>query len=68
MTKIYIADLDENLILVTDYQDAQAVRETIPEAKDYDSFFVRVEDGDYAEVYGFEGTVPYLHKEVVELI
>ena len=37
-------------------------------AKEFDSFFVRVEDGEYAEVYGMKGTVPYLNRAVEQLV
>ena len=33
-------------------------------AEGYDSFFVKVEDGDYKEVYGMEGSIPELNKPV----
>lgn len=32
----------------------------------YDGFLVKIEDGDYIEVYGFYG-VPYLYKNVYKI-
>jgi hypothetical protein len=37
-------------------------------AKEFDSFFVHVRNGDYAEVYGMMGSVPYLNRQVVQLV
>lgn len=32
--------------------------------ENYDSFFVLVNEGDYLEIYGTSGIVPYLWKEL----
>ena len=56
---------DPNLALVTDSQDTQAIKRHIgEEAEDFGGFFVEVVDGDYRQVWGFEGTVP-LKKKLV---
>lgn len=58
-----IANLPVHFVLVTDSQDVEATKEYLPEfAQGYDSFFVEVLDGDYGQVWGFCGTVPYLSK------
>jgi hypothetical protein len=66
-----IADIDnrKDLSLVTDSQDVEAIKDYIGgKAEDFDSFYVKVKDGDYAEVYGFMGSVPYLHKKLHRII
>jgi hypothetical protein len=57
---------DEGLILLQDSQDIQAIKEHFgnPEWFDYGCVFVKVEDGDYSEVYGCESSVPYLSEWV----
>lgn len=54
----------QDLQLLTDSQDTEELREQFPE---YNSFFVKIVDGDYQEVWGFVGTVPYLSKLVSRL-
>lgn len=64
-----VANLGPHLQLVTDSQDVQAIREHLGEsAGNYDAFFVAVADGDYTEVWGMVGTVPYRSKLVSRLI
>ena len=58
-----------DLQFVSDSQDTSAIRESLGEvATDYDSFFVRVADGDYAEVWGMCGIVPRLSKMAAKLV
>lgn len=69
--------LDENkpyLNFVSLSQDVEAIKDTLPmteEQKDLvselDSFFVEVKGGDYTEVWGMEGIVPYLSKKVYRI-
>jgi hypothetical protein len=66
-----VAELNnrDDLILASDSQDVQYVKEYLGEiAQDYDSFFLKVEDGDYAEVWGMEGIIPYLYKTVHKIV
>lgn len=50
---------------VCDSQDVQAIRDDLGiTSNDYDSFFVLVGDGEYIEVWGMYGTVPYLNKDI----
>ena len=35
---------------------------------DYDSYFVHVEDGEYKEIWGMAGIVPYKSKLVTRLV
>ena len=55
-----IGQLQHLQLVDVDY-DVQAVKDIVgKEAEDYDGFLVREQDGDYAEVWGFNGT-PYLN-------
>lgn len=56
------------LTLVDRSCDVRAVAEHLGlEPGEYGCCFVRVEDGDYAEVWGCESAVPYLHCIAVRL-
>jgi hypothetical protein len=62
-----VSDLtDPDLMLLTDSQDINSVKEHIgsPEWFDYGCLFVKVEDGDYSEIYGCDRSVPYLNEWV----
>ena len=67
-----IADRDD-LTLVTDSQDRDHIRDHLgmkPDENGYyalDSFFVKAENGDYSEIYGFDGIVPGLHKPLYKI-
>ena len=64
-----VANLGQHLTLVSDSQDVQAIREYLGEdAGNYDAFFVDVRDGEYVEVWGMCGIVPYTSKLVSRLI
>lgn len=57
------------LQLVTQDTDVQAIKDYLgKKAEDYDSFLVKVGDGDYDEVWGMEGNVPYLNKTAYRLM
>lgn len=62
----------DDIVLITDSQNVRELREflTFEEnliSKDLDGFFVVVKDGEYREVYGFSGIVPYLQKPVYRI-
>ena len=67
-----VSDLEQGqdvFTFVSDSQDVQAVRDTLGAvAEGYDSFFVRLGDGDYEEVYGMEGIIPKLCKTVYKIL
>lgn len=64
-----VANLGQHLQLVSDSQDVQAIREYLGEdAGNYDAFFVAIKDGEYIEVWGMVGIVPYNSKLVSRLI
>ena len=66
-----IRDLENrnDLILTTDTQDIKFIKEYFgnPDWWDFDGCFVKIEDGDYEEVYCFVGIVPVLNKTVYKL-
>lgn len=60
---------DKDLQFISDSQETEVIKSRLGrKAKEFDSFFVRVEDGEYAEVYGMRGAVPYLNRQVVQLV
>lgn len=60
---------DPAYIFVSDSQDARAVKEHVGAlAEDYDSFFVKVGDGEYTEVWGMCGIVPRLSNLVTRIV
>lgn len=63
-----VANLPD-LQFLSDSQDVQAVKDYIGKsAFPYDAFFVSVSDGDYSEVWGIIGIVPYLSKLTTKLL
>lgn len=64
-----VADLPADVIFISDSQDVAAVKEYIgTKASDYDSFFVRIVDGDYHAAYGLSGIVPWLRKPIDQIL
>lgn len=63
-----IADLDlrSDLDLITNSQEVEELRAYLgsKEADEMSGFFVKVQDGDYSEIWGFYGCIPYIHKTV----
>jgi hypothetical protein len=73
MTIRDIEDRDD-LLLVTDSQDVNMIKEYLGDdvakydLECIDGFFVKVENGDYSEIYGFNGCIPCLSKEIYQLL
>ena len=64
-------DMRDDLHLVTDSQDMEAISEYLgnPEwFKDFDGCFVKVGEGEYEEIYCFEGIIPDLDKPLYKII
>ncbi len=58
----------KNLQFISDSQDITEIKKHVgKEAIPYDSFFVSTADGDYTEVWGMCGIVPYLSKLATRL-
>lgn len=53
-----------DLVLLTDFQDVDNLRR---EYEGYDSFLVKSENGEYIEIWGYVGAMPYLSKLVSKL-
>ncbi len=60
--------IPEQLMLVDNSQDVWALHAGLPQAKEYDAFFVIIENGDYAAVWGFYGSVPYTGKNIYRIV
>ena len=59
---------NQDLQLVTDSQDVRALDEYLGQKFiDPHGYFVHVNDGDYDRVIYFQGTVPWLYKEVITI-
>jgi len=63
-----VKDLEKipDLTFLSDSQDVEAVKSYVgtKEVQEYDSFFVKVEEGEYTEIWGMEGIVPHLEARV----
>ena len=65
-----IDELRPGLQFVSDSQDCAAIRFDFGpswEGFEYDSYFVRVADGEYKEIWGMRGIVPFNGKSVTRL-
>lgn len=60
--RMLIADFKDGWILAADSQDVAEIKAKFPGAEDYDSFFVRVGEGEYTHVYGYEGFMANSYK------
>jgi hypothetical protein len=61
----------DDLILVTDSQDIEALKDYFghnPALDDFDGFFVKIENGEYVEVKAFQGILPALRKDLYCII
>lgn len=54
---------------VSNSQDVAAVEDYTPVETHnlYDSYFAEVQDGDYTQIWGMSGIVPYLTKSLVKI-
>ncbi len=59
-----------DLQLITDSQEIKEIKSHLgnPDWFDFNGCFVSVKDGDYDELYCFDGIVPYLDKPVYKII
>lgn len=68
-TMTAVAALPHDLMFVSDSQDVKPIKEHIGEtARGYDAFFIRIENGDYVEVWGIVGVIPMLSKLTSRLL
>lgn len=72
--KIKDIEKRKDLQLLTNSQDVKFIKKYLGndiaqfDLECIDGFFVKEEDGDYIEIYGFSGCIPYLCKELYRLI
>lgn len=68
--KRFCADLQEgDYVFLSDSQCLEDIKDYVgSKAYGYASFFVRVEDGDYQEVWGCYRMVPYLDERVYRIV
>ena len=62
-------DRDDLILVTTDYE-VEAIKRHLgnfPELEDYDAFFVKIENGEYKEIYGITDSIPRLDAEVCKL-
>lgn len=67
-----VGDLDSrrDLSLATDSQEVEYIKDYFgnrPAVQDLDGFLVKIEDGEYTEVYGFPGNIAYTSKPVFKI-
>jgi hypothetical protein len=63
----YVKDIPDNFQFLSDSQDVEQIKSDIPGADEFDSFFVSIQDGDYLDIYGIKGIIPYNNKPVYKL-
>jgi len=63
-----------DLMLITDSYEVKHILDYLgypatddDDPMDFSGLFVSVRDGDYEEVYAFEGCVPYLYKDLWQI-
>lgn len=70
--------LDSKMVFVSNSQDVQAIKNDLGyqakmpngytfHLKDIDAFFVEITDGDYGEIWGMSGIIPYNTREVIRV-
>jgi hypothetical protein len=60
----------DDLTLVDIDYEVEHIKENLGKSKaieEFGGFFVKIADGDYAEIYGYYGTVPYIHKDIYRI-
>ena len=63
-----VQDINNREDLTFCENDADFIKEYIGEkAQEYDTFFVKVENGDYSEIYGMYGIIPNLYKKLYRI-
>jgi hypothetical protein len=64
-----ISELPTDLIFVSDSPEVNLIKETLGEkSNDFSSFFVRVGEGEYLDIFGVYGIIPDLMKPAFKLL
>ncbi len=61
----------EDFHLISDSQDVAEIKKYLgrsPLRDNFESFFVKVNDGDYQEIWGMFGVIPYIGKKVYRVL
>ncbi len=60
-----VKQVPQDMQFISDSQDVTEINRHFGiESGEFDSYFVYVDGGDYVQVFGMEGIVPYLYKPV----
>jgi hypothetical protein len=62
----------DDLQYISDSQEVKEIKAMLGysntiKLNDFDSFFVKVDNGDYEEIYGLSGIVPYFYKPIFKI-
>lgn len=71
MEKLLVKDLEDrdDLMFISDSQDVYLIKEYLGyQHYSFEAFFVKVGEGEYEEVYGMYGIVPFLNYEVWRIV
>lgn len=70
MEKRTVRDIESrDVAFVCDSQDVAAIKSGLPKSQQvYDSYFALIGDGEYTELYGMFGTVPWHTRQIYQLI
>jgi len=62
-------DRDDLTLVTTDFEVEDIKRHlgNSPELEDFGAFLVKVEDGEYKEIYGIKSNIPWLDSTVCEI-
>lgn len=59
--------ISDEFQFISDSQDVEVIQDFLNTHR-YDSFYVKTKDGEYEEIYGMYGIIPYKDKEVIKLL
>lgn len=63
-----VKELGPHLAFISDSQDVKAIRESCGLLLPFDSFFVATDNGEYTEVWGMFGIVPFDNRSVYPVL
>lgn len=61
------AKSEKSIKLITDSQDVEEIHNEFKKSQKYEGFFVHIKDGDYTNIYGFNGTVAKNDKKIFKI-
>lgn len=67
-----VSEIPPDYILYLDSQDVDSLAPYFPRESrallDYQSFYVRAEEGEILEIWGMEGIIPFLWKSITRVL